>query len=182
MSKFYTKTGDDGYTGLLGEGRAAKYDPRIETIGAIDEANAAIAVARTLCLSSESTSILLQVQKDLYQLMSEVSAQPEKAQQFRNINKDRVNWLEERTDIISAKVNIPHEFILPGDSKAGAAIDLARAIVRRAERHLAYLVHKNMVENVELLHYLNRLSSLCFVLELQENQASGIPNPSLAKK
>jgi cob(I)alamin adenosyltransferase len=182
MTKFYTKTGDDGYTSQLGKDRVAKYDPRIETIGAIDEANAAIAVARTLCLSSESHAILLHVQKDLYQLMSEVSAPPENAQQFRHINADEVSWLEKQLDKISLQVNIPKEFIIPGDSKAGAAIDLARTIVRRAERHLAYLYHHKKIENANLLHYLNRLSSLCFVLELLENQTSGSLKPSLAKE
>jgi cob(I)alamin adenosyltransferase len=182
MPKFYTKTGDDGYTGQLGKGRAAKYDPRIETIGSIDEANAAIAVARTLCISSESSTILLQVQKDLYHLMTEVSAQPENAKQFRKINADKVSWLENQADKISAKVTIPNEFIIPGDSKAGAAIDLARTIVRRAERHLAYLYHQKQVDSADLLHYLNRLSSLCFVLELLENQISGAQKSSIAKE
>jgi cob(I)alamin adenosyltransferase len=182
MTKFYTKTGDDGYTGQLGKDRIAKYDPRIETIGAVDEANAAIALARTLCLSSESSTILVQVQKDLYQLMAEVSAQPDHAQQFRKINADRVGWLEKQADEISTKVTIPNEFIIPGDSKAGAALDLARTIVRRAERQLAYLYHHKQIESAELLHYLNRLSSLCFVLELLENQASGAQKTSLAKE
>jgi cob(I)alamin adenosyltransferase len=182
MTKFYTKMGDDGYTGQLGKDRTAKYDPRIETIGTVDEANAAIAVARTLCLSAESSTILLQVQRDLYQLMAEISAQPDNAQQFRKINAAKVSWLEEQTDKISTKVTIPNEFIVPGDSKAGAALDLARTIVRRAERHLAYLFHQKQIENAELLHYLNRLSSLCFVLELLENQTAGAQKPSLAKE
>jgi cob(I)alamin adenosyltransferase len=182
MTKFYTKTGDDGYTGLLGKDRVPKYDDRIEMVGTIDEANATIALARTWCLSSESSLILLQVQKDLYHLMSEVSATPENATTFRKINSDRVNWLESQVDKISSIINIPDEFIIPGDSRAGAAIDLARTVVRRAERQLAYLYHKKMIENIQLLHYMNRLSSLCFVLELLENQIAGKQNPSIAKE
>jgi cob(I)alamin adenosyltransferase len=182
MTKFYTKKGDDGYTGTLGKGRVAKYDPRIEAIGAIDEADAALAIARTLCLSAESKSILLQVQKDLYHLMSEVSAEPENAKQFLYINADKVSWLEKQTDEISSCVDIPNEFIIPGDSQAGAVIDLARTIVRRAERRLANLVHKKLIENLDLLRYLNRLSSLCFVLELLENQTSDRKKPSSAKE
>ena len=120
MTKFYTKTGDDGYTSLLGKGRAPKYDPRIETVGAIDEANAAIALARTLCLTQQAGFILKLVQKDLYHLMSEVAATPEYAAQFRKINPDRVSWLEEQVDAISSQVSIPAEFIIPGDTKAGA--------------------------------------------------------------
>ena len=79
---------------------------------------------------------------------------------------NRFNWLETQIDDISSKVVIPAEFIIPGDSKAGAAIDLARTIVRRAERHIAQLIHIKKLENHELLRYMNRLSSLCFVLEL----------------
>jgi cob(I)alamin adenosyltransferase len=182
MTRFYTKTGDDGYTGFLGKDRVPKYDHRIEAIGTIDEANATIALARTSCHSPESSSILLQVQKDLYHLMSEVSASLENSHQFRIINAERVKWLEGQIDQISSKVSLPDGFIIPGDSKAGAAIDLARAIVRRAERHLAYLYHMKLIENADLLHYMNRLSSLCFVLELLENQAAGKQTPSLAKE
>ena len=76
---------------------------------------------------------------------------------------------------------IPDEFILPGDSQAGAALDLARTVVRRAERHVAHLLLTEQLENQDLLRYINRLSSLCFVLELYENDAAGASTPSLAK-
>lgn len=182
MSRFYTKTGDDGYTSLLGNIRAPKYDRRIEAVGAIDEANAAIALARTFSLSPLTSSILIEVQRDLYYAMSEVAATPENAPKFRKITNERVGWLENQIDSISAKVSIPNEFILPGDTKTGAAMDLARTIVRRAERHIARLLHTKKIQNSELLHYLNRLSSLCFLLELLENQAAGIDNTSLVKE
>ena len=182
MTRFYTKTGDDGYTSLLGKGRAPKYDQRIETVGAIDEANAAIALARTLSHAPQTSSIFMDVQKDLYHMMSEVSATPDNAFHFREVNEDRVNWLEIQIDDISSKVFIPDEFILPGDSKAGAAIDLARTIVRRAERHITHLIHLKKLENRELLRYMNRLSSLCFVLELLENQIAGNRYTTLAKE
>ncbi len=182
MARFYTKTGDDGYTSLIGKGRTAKHAPRIETIGAIDEANAAIALARTLCQNSQTSPILMAVQKDLYHLMAEVAATPENALKYRVIDRQKVIWLESTIDFISTTVNIPSEFIIPGDSKAGAAIDLARTIVRRAERHIALLFHSKELENPELLHYLNRLSSLCFVLELLENQTAGIDQTTTTKE
>jgi cob(I)alamin adenosyltransferase len=182
MTRFYTKTGDDGYTSLLGKGRAPKYDHRIETVGAIDEADAAIGLARTFSLAPQTSSILVEVQRDLYHMMSEVSAEPVNASKFRKISDEQVSWLETQIDDISSKVVIPAEFIIPGDSKAGAAIDLARTIVRRAERHLARLVHMKKLENHALLRYMNRLSSLCFVLELLENQNSGSNYPQLAKE
>jgi cob(I)alamin adenosyltransferase len=182
MTRFYTKKGDDGYTSLLGKGRAPKYDRRIETVGAIDEANAAIGLARTLSLAPLTSSVLIDVQKDLYHLMSEVSATPDNASRFRKITVERVIWLETQIDDISTRVIVPAEFIIPGDSKAGAAIDMARTIVRRAERHIAGLLHLKKLENRELLRYMNRLSSLCFVLELLENQTAGSSHTSLAKE
>jgi cob(I)alamin adenosyltransferase len=110
-----------------------------------------------------------------------VSAIPKNEIKFRKITPERVSWLESQIDFLSSKVVIPDEFIIPGDSTSGAAIDLARTIVRRAERHLARLLHSKMLENREILHYMNRLSSLCFVLELLENQAAGSVHPTLAK-
>jgi len=181
MTKFYTQTGDDGYTGLLGEGRAQKYDPRIETVGAIDEANAALGLARAFCQTPQASSILLVVQRDLYHLMAEIVATPENASQFRSITGERVSWLEAQIDEINQAVTVPDEFIIPGDTKAGAVIDLARTIVRRAERQVAFLFHRGKIENRELLRYMNRLSSLCFILELFENQSAGNSQLTLAK-
>src|SRR4030042_69615 len=117
MAKFYTQTGDDGYTGLLGEGRAPKYNQRIETIGAIDEANAAIGLARSISLVPQTSSVLLAAQKDLYNIMAEIAALPENASRFRKITSERVDWLESQVDDISRQIIIPDELIVPGDSK-----------------------------------------------------------------
>lgn len=181
MSKFYTRGGDDGYTGFLGEGRVPKYHPRTETVGEIDEANAALGVARAFCNSAQSKTLLLAVQKDLYGMMAEVAAVKENAARFRTIDAGRVAWLEEHTDAISQSVAIPKEFIVPGDSQAGALLSVARTAVRRAERRVAHLAHLDEIENIEILHYMNRLSSLCFVLELLENSLAGKDKPTIAK-
>ena len=181
MKRFYTRRGDDGYTGLLGEGRVAKYDPRIEAVGTLDEANAALGFARATAQTAASQAILLVVQRDLYGAMAEVSADPENAAGFRTINMGRVGWLEEQTDALSQTIEMPKEFIVPGDTPAGAALDLARTIVRRAERQVANLFHRGDLENEALLNYLNRLSSLCFALELLEIHSSGKIKPTLAK-
>jgi cob(I)alamin adenosyltransferase len=181
MPRFYTTKGDDGFTGLLGEGRVAKYNPRLEAVGAIDEAAAALGLARAVCKSERTAALLLQVQRDLYGLMAEVSATPENAARFRTIDTQRVAWLEAQADALSDLVELPQEFIIAGDSLAGAAIDMARTIVRRAERRVVLLLHEAEIENEELMRYLNRLSSLCFVVELFENQASGKNSPTLAK-
>jgi cob(I)alamin adenosyltransferase len=159
-----------------------KYDPRPEATGTVDEANAALGMARALCQHPHSRELILGVQRDLYHLMAELSATPENAARFRTIDAGRVTWLEGETDRVGKQVEMPPEFIVPGDSLAGAALDLARAIVRRAERRVARLVHSGELENGECLRYLNRLSSLCFVLELLENQAAGNALPTLAKQ
>lgn len=171
--RFYTTTGDDGTTGLLGEGRVTKYHARIEAVGTLDESTAALGLARAQCLDPRSGGIILEAQRDLYKIMAEVAATPENAEKFRMIDASRVTWLEEQTDAISEIVEMPKEFILPGDSLAGAALSLARAIVRRAERRVVELRDEQEVSNLDLQRYLNRLSSLCFVLELLENKAAG---------
>ena len=170
---FYTTKGDDGTTSLLGEGRVTKYHARIEAVGTLDEASAALGLARAQCLDALSAPILLEAQRDLYRVMAEVAATPENAEKFRSIDPARVRWLEEQTDALSQQVEMPKEFILPGDSLAGAALSLARAIVRRAERRVVELHDEQAVSNPDLQRYLNRLSSLCFVLELVENKAAG---------
>lgn len=181
MAKFYTRTGDDGTTGLLGEGRARKDAPRLEAVGALDEANAALGVARAACQIPLSPEMILTIQRDLYSLMAEVAATPENAAKFRSIDADRVTWLEDQIATIEAQVEPTNEFIVPGDTPAGAALDLARAIVRRAERRVTGLHLDGELENPELPRYLNRLSSLCFVLELLENQKSEAGKSTLAK-
>ncbi len=170
---FYTSRGDDGTTNVLGEGRVAKYHVRIEAIGTLDESTAALGLARAQCQDPRSSGILLDAQRDLYKLMAEVAATPENAEKFRFIDARRVAWLEEQTDALSKLVEMPKEFILPGDSLAGAALSLARAIIRRAERRVVELFDAEEIKNPELQRYLNRLSSLCFVLELLENRAAG---------
>jgi cob(I)alamin adenosyltransferase len=170
---FYTSRGDDGTTNLLGEGRVAKYHARIEAVGTLDESTAALGLARAQCAAPHSGAILLHAQRDLYRLMAEVAATPENAEQFRFIDSGRIQWLEEQTDALSKLVEMPKEFILPGDSVAGAALSLARAIIRRAERRVVELFDAGEITNPDLQRYLNRLSSLCFVLELLENKAAG---------
>jgi len=151
----------------------AKYHARIEAVGTLDESTAALGLARAQCADPHSGAILLHAQRDLYRLMAEVAATPENAEQFRFIDSARIAWLEEQTDALSKLVEMPKEFILPGDSVAGAALSLARTIIRRAERRVVELFDAGEITNPDLQRYLNRLSSLCFVLELLENQAAG---------
>jgi cob(I)alamin adenosyltransferase len=169
---FYTRKGDDGTTGLLGKGRVAKHHARMEAIGTLDESSASLGLARAAARDTRSAPVLLEAQRDLYRLMAEVAAEPENAPQF-HFDARRVDWLEEQTDALSTSVEMPKEFIVPGDSPGGAALSLARAIVRRAERRVVELFDKKEITNPALQQYLNRLSTLLFVLELLENQAAG---------
>ena len=178
---FYTSKGDDGTTDLLGAGRVPKYHLRMEAIGTLDESTAALGLARAHSRDPRSGPILLEAQRDLYKLMSEVAATPETAGRFRTIDKTRVSWIEKQTDALSQQVEMPKQFILPGDTPASAALSLARTVVRRAERRVVELFDAGELENPDLQRYLNRLSSLCFVLELLENRAAG-KETTLAKK
>lgn len=178
---FYTRKGDDGYTGLLGEGRVPKNHPRPEAVGAVDEANSALGLARASCSAPQIAPLILEVQRHLYLLMAELAATPEEAGKFHAMDSAKVSWLEARIDELSQLVSLPKEFIVPGDSAGGAALDLARTVVRRAERRAAGLYHMGQISNGELLNYLNRLSSLCFVMELLENQHGG-QGTTLAKR
>jgi cob(I)alamin adenosyltransferase len=181
MSPTSKYSGDDGKTGVLGEGRLPKYHPRLETLGALDEASAALGLARAISQAAQSGPILADVQRDLYTLMAEVAATPENADRFQTLNQARLDWLETQVESLSALVQLPEGFILPGDSQAGACLDLARTVVRRAERRMAELLDRGETSNRLLLQYLNRLSALCFTLELLENQQAG-NSTTLAKK
>lgn len=182
MTKYFTGQGDQGLTGLLGKERVPKYDLRMEAIGAVDEANAALGIARSQSGLPAVQARILAIQRELYRLMAELAATSETAAQFHSIHADSVSRLEEEILTIGESTKLPGEFIVPGDTPAGAAFDLARTIVRRAERRVAELLARGDVTNGELLRYLNRLSSLLYVMELSENAAAGRDHPTLAKE
>jgi len=169
---YYSGRGDDGTTGWLGKGRLPKNHARIEAVGTLDEATAAMGVARSAARDERTAALLLEAQRDLYQVMAEASAAPEAAQRFR-FDLARVQWLERQIDALAQEFPVPADFIIPGDSAAEAALALARAIVRRAERRMVKLHREAQVGNPALHQYLNRLSSLLFVLELAENTKAG---------
>ena len=177
---FYTRTGDEGYTDLLG-GRVPKYDARPETYGTIDEATSNIGMARAVARSERTKSILVEVQRDLYTMMAELAFTSGLRQEKFHITPEHVARIESETDLLEADVPLPPHFVLPGDSIAGAALDVARSVVRRAERHTVKLAHDGEVENHQILAYLNRLSSLLFILGRYEDQAAGV-TPTKAKQ
>lgn len=180
-TKFYSTMGDDGTTGLLGEGRVKKYHPRPEAFGVVDEAQAALGVARASMQDREAADVVLQVQRDLYHLMAEMAATRETAAKFRKIDAGRVHWLEAQTDAYGERLSLPPEFTVSGDTAAGAALDLARTIVRRAERRAVKLFDEGMIDNREIIRYLNRLSALLFVLSRHEDSPGGKGKITLAR-
>ena len=180
--KYYSRAGDDGYTDLLGAERVPKYAPRPEAYGTIDELSSALGLARATVHSARSGEILLGIQRHLYQVMTELAATREAASRFRQTNPGDVAKLERLIDELGTKVDLPKEFIVPGDTLAGAALDLARTVTRRAERIVARLTHEGDFDNANVLRYLNRLSSLLFILARYEDAASGVNKMTLAKR
>lgn len=181
MANFYTRTGDDGLTSLLGKDRVKKNDLRIEAVGTLDEVDAFLGMARSMISNSDWTAMLISIQRDLYQMMAEISASPENAERFKAVTPEKVTWLEEQVATLEAVTEVPREFIIPGDTTAAAVVDVTRTVVRRAERRVAELLHDSVIQNFHIIEYLNRLSSLCFVLELAMIQSVGKEKPTFAK-
>jgi cob(I)alamin adenosyltransferase len=170
-SQFYTGRGDDGYTGLLGPERVPKYDPRPEAYGTVDEAQAAMGLARASGCTPRAGEILLSIQRDLYALMAELAAAGNDDSAFAgSITDAHVEQLEQWIAQFEAQVEMPKEFVVPGDSQPGAALHLARTVVRRAERLAVRLTHEGLLGNDQVSRYLNRLSSLLFVLAYIEDR------------
>jgi cob(I)alamin adenosyltransferase len=174
MSKFYTGRGDDGTTMLWrGRQRVPKYDLQPEAYGTVDEAQAALGLARALAQRPRTREMLLQAQRDLHVLMAELALAPEAEQRPEPFPAERVAGLEEFLAELAPEVARPEGFVVPGDSAAGAALDLARTVVRRAERVVTRLVHERHFASAQAVPYLNRLSSLLFVLARAEDAAGG---------
>ncbi len=180
-TKYFTGSGDDGYTGVLGRDRVPKYSPRTEAYGTVDEASAALGLARLAVRLPSSAELILRLQRDLYYLMADLATVPEAATRPPWLEEERIGWLERVTEDLGETVELPPAFIVPGDSQGGAALDLARTIVRRAERLVAHLSHEGELRTDTPLRYLNRLSSLLFVLARVEDKAAGVEHFTLAR-
>jgi len=182
MTKKKTWSGDDGFTDTLGQGRVEKSSARMETLGTLDESSAALGLARVICHDSQTAVILENLQKILYRLMSEVAAASQNRDKFPGITPQDVAWIEAEVARLESITQIPKDFILPGATSFSAAMDLARTIIRRAERRLVESSINGDYINVEGLRFLNRLSTLAFYLEIQEINSSLLQGPPLAKE
>ena len=174
--QIYTRTGDDGTTGLFFGGRVRKDDPRPEAYGTVDEAQAAIGVARAAAKQADAgdglDDILVHAQRDLWVLMAELATLPENDHKLAagktRVTAEMVDAIEPLIDAATARFEMPHDFVIPGGTPVGAALDLARTIVRRAERAaLAVSPAESQV-----VPYLNRLSDLLWALARWQDGAS----------
>jgi cob(I)alamin adenosyltransferase len=165
MVRIYTKTGDDGTTGLLYGGRVPKDSLVMQINGAVDEAQASMGMARAEAESgSELDQLLIGLERDLYVLMAEVATDPSKRAKLvagtTLVTADMVVVLEARIDELIARFDMPAEFVIPGTTRVSAALDVARTVVRRAER----LAVARPVDGSLVGQFLNRLSDLLWAV------------------
>ncbi len=179
--KIYTKKGDDGTTSLWYGGRVPKSHPRTEAYGTIDEAVSALGVARALCDPSEPVlaTLILRLQNELFVAGAELATAPEAADRLENgisrITADMVDELDGEIDALMERVNLPPKFVIPGGNHVSAQLDLARAILRRAERRMTELASSEDLGPTEVGRFLNRCSDLVFAMA----RAGDVDDPEL---
>lgn len=163
--KIYTKTGDDGTTGLVGGSRVKKYDLRLEAYGTIDELNASIGVLRSYPVSSEVQEILIQIQNKLFNIGSRLASDKKGDAFTKNlaITEDHIKMLEDAIDSFELELPELTHFVLPGGELSVAQCHVARTVCRRAERHILEFSEQAEVQP-ETIKYINRLSDFLFVL------------------
>ncbi|MCY3973874.1 MAG: cob(I)yrinic acid a,c-diamide adenosyltransferase [Candidatus Dadabacteria bacterium] len=170
ITKVYTKTGDGGETSLVGGMRASKDSARVAAYGDVDELNSSIGAARSFCSDEEILSVLSEIQNDLFILGSDLASPP--GVDAPRIDAARTEKLEGWLDRFLETMEPLKEFILPAGTPAGAALHLARAVCRRAERSAVSLMKKEKT-SPDAVVYLNRLSDLLFVLARASNIREG---------
>jgi cob(I)alamin adenosyltransferase len=166
--RIYTKTGDDGTTGLLYGGRISKADTAAEAYGTVDETVAVLGLARALASDDPVRSAILEVQRGLFVVGADLATNPKERAKLKPevslVTEAMVTALEDRIDEWVDRYPLPQEFIVPGANPASAALDVARSTCRRAERRVVELSQADREVNPQAGRYLNRLSDLLFVL------------------
>jgi len=181
MARIYTKKGDDGTTSLWFGGRVAKSDARTESYGALDEASSALGVARSLCgpEQAELAADILRLQDDLFIAGAELATAPEAAERLvdgvSRVTPEMAAELEQLIDLYMDRVDLPPKFVIPGGTQLSAHLDLARTIIRRAERRTVSLAADNGLASDELLRFLNRASDAAFAMA----RFADVPEPEL---
>jgi len=171
-----TRTGDGGETGLLYGGRVSKADPRTEAYGSIDEAISALGAARALVADRARHAIILRLQSELFTVGAELATDASEIENlekhFLIVSADFTARVEKEISDLEATVQLPDAFVIPGGTPSGAALDVARTVLRRAERRIVALRASNIAVSSELLRYVNRLSDLVFMLARAEEGAA----------
>ncbi len=176
LNRIYTRKGDAGDTGLVSGPRRAKHDARVVAIGEVDEANAAIGLARLHVAEWDTApdAELAAIQNDLFDLGADIATPEEEAEHALRIGEQRITWLEERIDAMNAHLEPLRSFVLPAGSAAAAHLHFARTVVRRAERAVSTLkAASGEWVNPQALAYLNRLSDYLFVMARLANLGAG---------
>ena len=180
MSHLYTGTGDDGTTGMLFGGRVSKGAELMDALGDIDEAVSALGVARSGCRDAERATLLMRLQRELFVVAADLAANPEHRDRLKPglslVVPEMSAELERLIDSLTAEHPLRPVFVVPGTTPEEAAIDLARTVVRRAERHTVQAKTAGHVVSDEALRCLNRLSDLLFVLA--RHAAEGVEEPA----
>lgn len=172
--RIYTRTGDNGTTGLLGGERVSKDSPRVEAYGSVDELNAHLGFALSKLWRHDTfRQILQQIQSDLFVIGAELASPVGREPVVAPVDEQQVAQLERHIDAIEQSLPRLRHFILPGGAEGAAALHVARTVCRRAERRVVSLFH---VEpgNPHIITYLNRLGDLLFVMARAVNQAEGV--------
>jgi cob(I)alamin adenosyltransferase len=168
MPRIYTKAGDDGTTGLLYGGRISKADPATEAYGTTDEAVAVLGLARALTEDPELADRLLSLQRQLFVVGADLATNPDERGKLQPgvslVTDGDVDGLETWIDELVTAHPLPNAFIVPGANPVSACLDVARSVVRRAERRVIELREAGAEVNDAVVRYLNRLSDLLFVL------------------
>jgi len=168
----FNKKGDRGETSLLFGQRVSKADLRCQAYGTIDEAVAALGIARNLVTGESVKEIILRVQKELFIVAAELATRPEEqtrlAAKFNPVTDNMVDRLEDTINDLESQVSLPRSFVIPGTKLGAAWLDFARAVIRRAERKAVMLREASELGNSTVLRYLNRLADLLFILARYE--------------
>jgi len=172
LTRIYTRTGDQGTTRLANNQSVPKWDPLLETYGTVDEANSAIGVALSSAADEKLIHVLSVIQNDLFDVGADLSTPVEVGSRALRVDETWIVRLEGWCDEFSAGLPGLRSFLLPGGTPVSAHLNLARTIVRRAERD-AWRASETREVNVTAIRYLNRLSDLLFILGRYANAISG---------
>ena len=173
--KTFNKKGDQGETSLLYGGRVPKSSPRPQAYGVVDEAMSALGLARALCSQARVKEIVYKVQQDLSILAAELATELDHHDKLKEhhwlITAEMVDRLQQWIEQLEGEIQMPKQFIVPGATAGSGALDLARSIIRRAERQTVALYRRRMLKNENVLSYLNRAADLAFTLARYEETA-----------